>query len=162
MPEIVISNTTPLITLMGLGDLDILRKLYGRIVVPNAVFEEIESGKSKVAYQPLRAFDWIEIRSVLQTKEVTRLLDTLDRGEAEVIVLAKELNAHRVLLDEKAARQVATLHGVNFTGTLGVLLKAHEQKMIPRVEPLLTQMQKNGIWISNTLRNMVLSQTKEI
>lgn len=162
MLETVISNTTPLITLMGLGELRLLKHFYTKVIIPQAVYEEVEQGRSRSAYQPVAEIDWIEVRPVQQMTSVGYLLDTLDRGEAEVIVLAGELQAGRVLLDEKAARHVASFHGIPYTGTLGILLKARQEGVIPALAPLLTRMTENGIWISDTLRMSVLRQANEL
>lgn len=161
MPKIIISNTTPIISLIGVGQLPLLKLFYEKVIIPQAVYDEIESGQNKKAYQPLAELDWIEVKAVKNAASVLYLQDTLDKGEAEVIVLAGELNADLVLLDEKAARQVAAFHKVKFTGTLGILLKAKKEGVIPAIAPILDQMADNGIWMSVFLRDSLLKEAKE-
>lgn len=86
MPKIV-SNTTPLISLLKIGKLSILKDLYDRIIVSQEVYNEIEKGKQKEYYTDLSKIDWIEIRPIRDKKSLSYFLD-LDKGEAETIILA--------------------------------------------------------------------------
>ena len=88
----VVSNTTPIISLLKLSKLEILKDLYGQICIPFAVYREIEAGKSKGYYQDLLQVDWILISKVANRQTVMSFPD-LDAGEAEAIVLAVEINA---------------------------------------------------------------------
>ena len=96
----VVSNTTPLISLLKINQLNILRNLYGQIFIPYVVFNEIEAGKSKGFYKDLSKIDWIKIVEIKDISAVKYFLD-LDSGEAEAIVLANELGADLVILDER-------------------------------------------------------------
>jgi predicted nucleic acid-binding protein len=99
MPEIV-SNTTPIISLLKLSKLEILKNLYSEIIVPKAVYEEVEAGKNKPYYKDLNKFQWMQIREVADRNSL-KFFYNLDTGEAEAIVLAKEINAQLLLIDEK-------------------------------------------------------------
>ncbi len=145
MPNRVISNTTPIITLLGIGKLEILKDLYTQIIIPEAVAEEIELGKDKEAYIDLKNLDWIKIQALKDKTVFDYLLNDLDEGEAEVIALAQELEADLLIIDEKLARKFAQLKGFPCVGTLGLLLKAKEKGLITQLKPLLTQMQENRI-----------------
>jgi predicted nucleic acid-binding protein len=79
------------------------------------------------------------------------LLSDLDRGEAEVIALAQELNADLVIVDERLARRHARRLGLTLTGTLGVLLKAKERRLVPAVGPLISQLRQDGIRLDDAL-----------
>src|SRR6056297_3487405 len=96
----IVSNTTPIISLLKLNRLDFLQKLYKQIYIPTAVYKEIEAGKSKGYYKDLSKVDWINIIEIQDKQAVKYFLD-LDEGEAEAIVLGTELNADLILLDEK-------------------------------------------------------------
>ncbi|MEM9687328.1 MAG: hypothetical protein AAF934_10465 [Bacteroidota bacterium] len=85
----VVSNTTPIISLLKLSILDILKDLYVQISIPSAVYQEIEMGKHKGYYQDLSQIDWINIVDIQNKQAVKYFLD-LDAGEAEAIVLATE------------------------------------------------------------------------
>jgi len=156
----VVSNTTPLISLLSIGKLTLLKELYGHIIVPYAVFMEIEQGKDKAFYADLSKIDWIEIKKVENPYSV-RYLSDLDEGEAEVIILANELKADLVLLDEKLARNFAQRLSITFTGTLGMLLKAKQQGLIKSVGQCIVKMEMNGIWFSDSLIDVVLKLANE-
>ena len=89
------------------------------------------------------------------------LLTDLDRGEAEVIALAQELNADLVIIDERLARRHAKRLGLNLTGTLGVLLKAKRQGLLPAIKPLIDQLRHGGIWLSDALVAEALKLAEE-
>ena len=99
----VVSNTTPIITLLSISKLDLLEEIYGRIIIPRGVFEEIECGKNKVFYTDLSHIEWIEIADIRDRKPL-KYLNDLDKGEAEVIVLANEIEADLVIIDERLGR----------------------------------------------------------
>ncbi len=122
MPKIV-SNTTPIVSLLKLNRLDLLHKLYTHIYIPTAVFNEVEAGKAKGYYKDLSKIDWISISEIQDDQAVKYFLD-LDAGEAEAIVLATEINADLIILDEKLGRFHAKHAELKVTGTMGVLIKA--------------------------------------
>ena len=101
MPKII-SNTTPILSLLKINKLDLLKKLYGEIVIPNAVFQEIENGKEKKYYQDLTNLSWIKIND-LKNPDSKEYFTDLDDGEAEVLILAKEQNADLIIMDETLA-----------------------------------------------------------
>lgn len=84
MPEIV-SNTTPLISLLKLNRLNLLQQIYSSIYIPKAVYYEIEAGKSKAYYQDLLRIDWVKVVEV-KDKEAVKNLRDLDACKAEPIV----------------------------------------------------------------------------
>jgi len=89
---IVVSNTTPLIGLASIGRFELLRLLFGKIYIPKAVYHEavIQGREEGGARREVLAADWIEVVEVQDQLAVEVLLDELDRGEAEVIVLAAD------------------------------------------------------------------------
>ena len=149
MPKIV-SNTTPLISLMKISELEILKKLYSEIFIPQAVYKEIEAGKNKEFYQDLSKIKWIKIKSIKDKLSVNYFLD-LDAGEAEAIVLASELGADKIVLDEKLGRFYAKHAGLKVTGTIGVLVKAKRVGLIKELKPLLIELTQKEVWISEKL-----------
>ena len=94
----VVSNTTPIISLLKLSQLELVHKLYENIYIPVAVYNEIEAGKDKAYYKDLKQYDWIKIISIKDKNAIKYFLD-LDVGEAEAIVLATELNADLIIID---------------------------------------------------------------
>ncbi len=76
------------------------------------------------------------------------LLHELDKGESEVIVLACEQKVDEVIIDEKIARMQASIIGLGVVGTLGLLLRAKKQRLIPEIRPLTEKILKAGIYSS--------------
>lgn len=156
----VVSNTTPIISLLKIGKLDILRKVYGKIIVPKAVYNEINAGKNKSYFIDLSSLEWIEIKEIENKKSLHFFLD-LDAGEAEVIVLASELDADLVIIDETLGRKFAKNNELKVTGTIGVLLKAKELGIVDNITSLIDLLIDNGIWISAKLRQTIINKAKE-
>ncbi len=102
----VISNTTPILSLLKIRQFHLLELMYGTVIIPTAVWEEIEAGKEKNYYTDLTGLAWVDIQAVQNPSAVEYLTD-LDRGEAEVIVLAREIGADLVIIDETLGRQYA-------------------------------------------------------
>lgn len=154
MPErlrTVIVNATPIISLALIDQLDLLRHLYDEVLIPLAVRNEVlVGGSSGIGMAELQESKWIRAIS-LQDPRRADLLSDLDRGEAEVIALAQELNAELVIIDERLARRHARRLGLTLTGTVGVLLRAKERKLVPAVEPLIDQLRQGGIRLDDAL-----------
>lgn len=96
------------------------------------------------------AADWIRVVA-LQDPRRADLLTDLDRGEAEVLALAQELDAGLVILDERLARRHARHLGLPLTGTLGVLLRAKQAQLVSEIHSLILAMRTGGIWLSEAL-----------
>jgi uncharacterized protein len=156
----VVSNTTPIISLLKLNRIDLLQKLYAKIYIPKAVYKEIEAGKSKGYYKDLTKIDWINIIEI-QNKQAVRYFLDLDEGEAEAIILANELNADLIILDEKLGRFHAKHANLKVTGTVGVLIKAKSEKLIPDLKPLLDELTYKDVWISEKLKFEILKKVGE-
>ena len=119
-PQLVVVNTTPIIALALIGKLDLLRQLYGQVITPSAVQAEVLAGGSTgVGWVELQDAAWLRVVS-LQDPRRADLLADLDRGEAEVIALAQEIDADLVIIDERLARRHAKRLGLRLTGTVGV------------------------------------------
>lgn len=156
----VVSNTTPLISLLKLSKLELLKELYKEISIPFAVFQEIEAGRNKAFYQDLSTITWIKIREIKDKKALKYFLE-LDTGEAEAIVLANEIGADLIILDEKLGRFHAKHADLQVTGTIGILLKAKSTGLIPAIKPLLQELIDKDVWISGTLMNEILQKANE-
>jgi predicted nucleic acid-binding protein len=149
MPKVV-SNTTPIISLLKISKIEILKDLYSEIIIPQAVFDEIEEGKNKAYYQDLSMIKWIRIDKITDSNSIKFFYD-LDAGEAEAIVLAKETGAELLIIDEKPGRIYAKQAGLKITGIIGVLIKAKKDGFIKQVKPLLIELTKKDVWISDRL-----------
>lgn len=123
---IVISDTSPLCYLLLIDLIDLLPALYDRIIVPETIRDELAAPKSPPIVQVWIAQppEWLEIRAV----SVNNLSnDELDSGERDAIALAEELQADLILLDDQAARNIASKRGLAIVGVLGILVKAGRQ-----------------------------------
>ncbi len=161
MPEIVI-NTSPWISLSIIKKIDILPKIYKKIFMPEGVVEEIMNNKSKnYGKQELKKCKWIKKTAFKENSYSRKLINDLDKGELEVILLAKELNIKNVLMDETIGRKTAKLQGLKPIGTLGLLVKAKKMKIIKEVKPLINILLKNNIWLSEELISKILKNINE-
>ena len=147
MPDAV-SDSSPLIHLAKIEALELLSRLYSRILIPPAVWREVveesDGRPGAVEVQKAVAAGWMAKQATKNETLVIALRQTLDNGEAEAIALATELHPESVLLDDKLARQMARRLGVAVTGTTGVLLRAKQVGLIVEVRPLVTRLQSEG------------------
>jgi predicted nucleic acid-binding protein len=140
MPEINIVNTSPLFYLHRLGLLELLKKLYGHITVPEAVKKELIEGQAQGEDVPqLENYTWVEIRTVSMPRYLQLIAD-LGPGESEVLALATNHPLALVILDDKLARRIAGMQGFRLTGTAGVLLRAKQQGLVPALKPIIERL----------------------
>ena len=160
---IVVSDTSPIRALAALGALAWLQELFGEVIVPHAVADELLHAPGSLTSVDVSDFPWMVIRSPANAERVNQLRDTLDAGESQAIALAEEYRADWVLIDELAGRAVAGQSGLSVTGTLGVILKAHERQLCAEVRPLLDRLQNEArFFISPKLRESLLKQVGEV
>lgn len=160
MPE-VISDTSPLQYLFQLNLLDLLPRFYGKIVVPQGVAQEIDSGQALgVSLPDLKSLSWVRLRKVRDSAEVP-LMPDLGIGEREVLALALERPESLVILDDSLARWFARRLGLQMTGTLGVLLRAKRERQIPFVKPFLDRLEALHFRLDGATRASVLELAGE-
>lgn len=157
MPETtVIVNTSPLLYLHQVGQLQLLQQVYGKITVPTAVRQELEVGKEQGVDVPeINSIAWIEIRPVTSTVLVPAVID-LGQGEAEVLALGLEIPDSLLIFDDKLARRIADLYKLKYTGTLGILVKAKQVGYLPAVAPIIAMLQSQGMWLNDKIVNDIL------
>jgi predicted nucleic acid-binding protein len=162
MPDLVISNTSPLFYLHQLGHLDLLQKLYEKIVVPEAVVAELEAGRDQGEDVPdVTDYDWIEVRPI-RIPKLVRLITDLGAGESQVLALAlEEQPGCLVILDDYLAREVASLQNLRVTGTAGVILKAKQEGHLSAVAPLLDKLIQLNFRLSETVKARILRLAQE-
>jgi predicted nucleic acid-binding protein len=153
----VVSNTTPLIKLAGVGLLDLLPRLYGEVWIPDAVRDEYRAGALPTDLD-IAGLPWLVTKPVAAEPE---LFSRLGPGEAAAISLAAAANARLVLLDEKLGRRIAAERGLPVAGTLAVLLRAKQLGLVPAVEPVVDRMIAQGRFIGHALRARLLSEAGE-
>ena len=160
----VVSDTTPLIGLAVIGHFDLLRQLFGQIHIATAVYEEaVVAGREEGgARAEVSGAEWIETVPIQDRLAVEVLLDELDLGEAETIVLARELNADWVLMDEKKGRRKLAEMGIQKVGTIGLLLKAKETGLLAELRPELERLRQSGFSVSRPVIEAALRRAGEI
>lgn len=162
----VVSNTSPIINLAAIGQLELLQQLYTHIIIPEQVYNEIVvQGAGQPGAMAVQNTSWFERRIVGNQAALDQLLARnrkLHVGEAAAIMLAVEINAQRILLDESIGRAVAAELGVPVTGVLGILIAAKQRGIIPSVKPLVDDLTDTAhFWITPALYDRVLAAAGE-
>lgn len=158
---IVVSDTTPIISLIKINRLDLLEELFSEVLIPDAVFRELTTNTIFAnEAQIVKSSSFLKISSV-QNKKALQLLKAvsgLDDGESEAIILADELKASVLVMDERKGRKVAQKMGINITGTVGILIQAYDEKKISAadVKSYLTQLKNSNIRLSESLIQQAL------
>jgi len=144
---IVIADTTPLNYLVLIEQSEILPQLYHRVFIPPAVGEEFQRPETPPAVRAWIAQPptWLEIRRVERRPEPA--LRNLGAGEREAIALAEELHADRLIMDDRAARRVATQRKLTVIGTLGVLVEAAERGLVD-LPDAIARLQQTTFYVS--------------
>jgi predicted nucleic acid-binding protein len=161
LPEVV-SNSGPLIALAEIGRFLLLKQLFGRLLIPFAVYREVVvDGIGQPGAEETAEADWIKTVEVRDRLAVDLLRDELGPGQSEAIVLATELSANYLLLDDWKARRKARHLGLQVSGTLGVLLMAKTAGLVKEVKPLLDQLRKTDFRMSSKVYQDVLAKAGE-
>jgi predicted nucleic acid-binding protein len=160
-PPVVVANTTPLIALAWLARLDLLPTLFGRVHIPQAVHDEIHHNPAAIGVAELSEAPWLVVVPVSNALAVALLSDQLDAGESEAIVLAHEMEAGLLLMDERRGRRRAVQSGLTVSGTLGILITAHQRGLIGPLRPLLDRLRELPFHMSETLYADVLHRVGE-
>jgi predicted nucleic acid-binding protein len=162
MPDrLVVCNTSPLLYLYQVGQLDLLRDLYGRIRIPPAVEEELRAGAERGIEVPdVQVLEWLDTQP-LRDSTLLAVVTDLGAGEAEAIALALSDPGSLLILDDKLARRIARLNGVTITGTLGVLVKAKKEGFLPKVFPVIELLRKTTMHLTQALIETVLEESGE-
>lgn len=162
MPN-AIGDTSPVQYLYQLSLLDLLPNLYGQIVLPRAVVEELNEGLKLGIHLPEPAsLSWVSICQAQDLYCLSPVSDILGRGEQEAIALAIEIPDSLVILDDLLARNYARTLGVKFTGTLGVILKAKELGCLNAVMPVIDRLSSLGFRLDRRTRASVLRLAGEL
>ncbi len=156
---IVFSNTTPLIALSSINQLDLLKKLFGKIFLVQEVVDECAAG-GPINVPDLSNLGWIKIVESTNC-ENNHLLLELDKGEKFTLHMAREMEAHRVIIDEKIGRNIAEYMGLSVIGTLGILLNAKRNKLLPSFSECVLSMRSQGIYYHALLVRKLIKEAGE-
>ena len=159
----VVSDSSPLINLARIGELGLLRQLYGELLIPEAVWREVVAeGVNQPGAEDVARATWIKKRVVKNGELVQALRQDLDAGEAESIALALETVAELLLMDERLGRETARFLGVHYVGLIGVITEAKHKGIIRAVKPPLDSLiNLAGFRVKASLHERVLHNEGE-
>ena len=158
----IVCNTSPLILLAKIHRLETLIRLYGELMIPKAVADEIgtKSGKENDQVLALLKKGTLQLSQASEIKLAELPID-LGRGEREAIALAIDLAADLVILDDQQGRLVSREKGLSVTGTIGVLIEAKERGFIPSLRPEMDRLIEAGMWINEVFYHRILKEYSE-
>ena len=158
---IVVSDTSPITNLLKIGRINLLRDLFETVIIPEAVFREINA--IELQRTEIQKYSWIRVAKLENHQLFDELIKKVDSGEAEAISLSVELSATLLLIDESDGRLEAERIGLEVTGLIGVLIRAKDKGLIEQVAPeLIKLVDEAGFWISAGLIRSVLEKIDEI
>ena len=157
---LIVSDASPIIALAVCNKLDLLDKLFNRVCIPQAVFDELN-----ISFKP-KAGDIIEWAKdkVIPVKNLsikTALSMNLDPGESEALALYWETNADFLLIDEKRGRKIAHRNAVRIIGTMGILLWAKQRGFLATIKPILDILMQTDFRVSDILYRQILERAGE-
>lgn len=152
----VVVDAGPVIHLSWIGRLDLLEHLFEEVFLPPAVRDEVLAPPPGTlgleGIQRALAAGWLRVQAPSgHTPPAPGAPGSLAAGESAALLLAEELGADLVLTDDAAARAEARRRGLEVMGTVGVLIEAREQELIPAAAPLLLELRRLGQWFSDEL-----------
>lgn len=147
--EIVIADTSCFILLDNIGELELLKSLFGHVITTTIIADEFGT--------PLP--DWVKIRTVKNTNFQSTL--EIDAGEASAIALALESEPSLLIIDDSKGRKAAQRLNLNITGSLGIFLRAKREGIIPLIKPILEKVQGTNFRYSQSVLTEILSLAGE-
>lgn len=157
---IIVSDTSSISNLLQIGLIDILHVLYGEITITPAVRRELYHLPDQE--KQIEQMDWIKVKTPRDQGMIVQLLEEIDLGEAESIVLAMEEQAKYLIIDEYKGRMIADSYGIKIVGILGVLIQAKKKEAISAVKPHIDQLTEIGFRLDKKLIERVLKGLGEL
>jgi len=157
---IVVSNSSPLITLARIGHLNLLKQLFGRIHIAEEVRQEVVvRGTGRPAADAVQEADWIEIHAAADTAGLAalRARHALGAGELATILLALALQVDLVIMDERGARRLCQAQGVAVMGCVGILERGYRRGLVPDLRETYESLLTHGIRIDRQILDMSLA-----
>ena len=147
----VIADASCFILLDKIDSLSLLKDLFKTITTSTEVAREF--GK------PLP--EWVKIRTVQDKNFQSALFLQVDAGEASAIALAAENQPSLLIIDDLKGRKLAQRLNLNITGTLGLILIAKREGILPLIKPLFDKIQSTNFRVSPDLLESILKQVGE-
>ena len=155
---VVVADSSPLLYLSRVGVLDLLAAMYGDVVVPQAVWDEVVAQRpSAPGVEAIQQARWLRV----EDRDLPSEDLGLDPGETAAILLAEALHADALLIDERLGRKVAEARGITVRGTLGVLVQARQVGVLPALRPVLDALVAEGFRIAPALVREALARVGE-
>jgi len=150
--KLIISDSTTIITLLNINRIDVLKNIFSCVYIPTKVYEEITI-KEKIALDK----EFFITKEIKDKKLYKLLLKSLDKGEAQAIVLAKETNLS-LIIDEKKGRKIATTMGINIFGFIGLLIINYKNKLLSKEDiiNIFNKAKKQNFRVGKKLENAFL------
>ena len=160
---IVVADAPPLLYLSRLDRLDLIEAVYGEVVVPRTVWQELVVARPDApGVEALKTATFISVSSRAERHGVPEsLTDALDAGEAAAICLAELESADLLLIDERKGRKVAEGRGLRVRGTLSTVVEARRLGAIASVRPVLDALAAVGFRVSPALVRWAVNQAGE-
>lgn len=157
---IVVSDTTPIISLLKAGQLELLYKLYKIVLIPKAVYRELTENPLYMKEASIvKTTDFLYVAEVenIRSVDILRAVTGLDEGESEALIMYDERKADLLLMDEHKGRNVAKRLKIRHIGTAGILMLAYDKRIIQAedVKSCIDIMLANGIRLDRKLCNIV-------
>lgn len=156
----IVADASTLIGLSRIGQLHLLTELYGEVIIPQSVYDEVVR-EARSGSEEIKRAEYLEVEEVRDRKSVELLLGYLGRGEAEVLTLSKEKKAELILIDEKKARKAARRAGFEVIGVLGLLVIAKNRVLISAVRPFIEELGKQEFRLSEKVIERALREAGE-
>jgi len=152
---IVVSDTSPICYLLLINQIEILQNLYKSVIIPDAVADELSAFESPLVVKSwmMQPPNWLQIQPIKLSQDIE--LERLDPGEQAAILLAEQLKADLIILDDKAARQIAVKYGLKIIELLGILKDAARSELLD-LETTFEQLQDVGFWVAPSLLKRLL------
>lgn len=144
MTDLIIADSTCLIGLDRIGEIDLLPQMYSQVTIPPEVQKEFGL-----------YFSWLIVKTPQNIGMINSLKLVVDNGESEAIALAYELG-YRLIVDDRQARNTAKRLGIKIIGTVGILVKAKKLGLIDQLLPILEALKSNGFYLSQSLKTEAL------
>ncbi|MFW5927815.1 MAG: DUF3368 domain-containing protein [Thermoplasmatota archaeon] len=148
---IVVSDSGPLIHLSRINKIELLKNFFDKVYIPEAVYNEINSQNDLSGSKEVEKYEWIKKKIIDHKTAKELLMDRLDEGESEAIILAKKIDADLLLIDDLAGRNTARNQNIDVMGILGVLDRASEKNMIQDLEKVIRELRNKDFWMNDEL-----------
>jgi predicted nucleic acid-binding protein len=159
--SVAVADSGPLICLARINQLELLQRLFAKILVPPEVWDEVTvRGQGHPGAYEVSQVTWLTIQAP-DPQLVKPLSILVDAGEAQAIALAQTTDDCTILLDDSRARKIAQRLDIKQLGTIGLLLRAKRQGLMENIRPHINALVENGIYIRKELIDAVLKDAGE-